>query len=304
MNYQPQEPTISASPFSIPAKLVPFRRIVVGYDGSHASENTLKIADLVAKEFGSDLLIVNSVSPTPSMLGVVGQPAESVQLYTEQIRLNIEKDLHQRGISTPFKVLIELDTPVHALVKITNEYEADLLVVGTRGRYGIGQFLRGSVSQSVVGRVNCPVLILGPEFVPQANMFQTVLFATDLNKTGISPAQYAGRLADKFYCDLLLLHVIPQKPHAEGRMREWVEENTTRKLDALIDPDILSNCNYRTLIAYGDPAEEILAAADSQRADLIILGARKPTPLDDHASWSTLTGILRDARCPVLVVGS
>lgn len=304
MNQQSHQSLNASDPLSLAASQISFGRIVAGYDPSDSRNDIIKVADMLARELASELLIVNSLAPVPSMLGVVGQTLESLTLRMEEIRSSLETELRQRGVSAPFRVLVDRDSPANALVITTRNYGADLLIVGTHGRYGIGQFLLGSVSQSVVGRVDCPVLILGPQFEPRSNLFQTILFASDLNRTGTSPAQYAAQLAVQFCGDLLLLHVLADKPHAEGRMREWVEDNEARKLNALVSPEILGDCNHRALIAYGDPAQEILAAADLRRADLIVLGARKPHLWNDHASWSVLTEILRNARCPVLVVSS
>lgn len=304
MNEQPHHSLDASEPLSSTTSQISFGRIVVGYDPAGRQENIIKVADLLARELNSELLIVNALAPVPSMLGVVGETLESLEARMEEIRASLETELRQRGVSAPFRVIVDRDAPASALVAATRNYGADLLIVGTHGRYGIGQFLLGSVSQSVVGRVDCPVLILGPQFEPRSNLFQTILFASDLDSTGTGPAMYAAQLAVQFSGDLLLLHVRADKPHAEGRMREWVEDNEARKLNALVDPEILGECNHRALVAYGDPAQELLAAADVYRADLIVLGARKPHLWNDHASWSVLTEVLRKARCPVLVVNS
>jgi len=298
-----QEPSNAGEPLPLASDPISLLRVVVGYDPADR-QNIIAVADLLASEFCSELLIVNALSPVPSMLGVVGQTPESISARMEELRASLETDLRRRGVTVPFKVLVDRDSPANALVTTTRKYKADLLLVGTHGRYGLDQFLLGSVSQSVVGRVDCPVLVLGPQFEPRSNLFQTILFASDLDSTGRASAQYAAQLAVRFCGDLLLLHVISEKPHAEGRMREWVEDNQTRKLNALVAPEVLGECNHRALIAYGKPAQEILAAADLRRADLIVLGARKPHLMDDHASWSVLTEVLRNARCPVLIVSS
>lgn len=304
MNQQPHHSLDASEPLSSTASQISFGRIVLGYDPADDREDILKVADMLARELSSELLIVNALAPVPSMLGVVGQTVESLAARMEDIRASLETELRQRGVSAPFRVLVDRDAPANALVVTTRNYGADLLIVGTHGRYGIGQFLFGSVSQSVVGRVDCPVLILGPQFEPRSNLFQTILFASDLDSTGTGPAMYSAQLAVQFCGDLLLLHVRADKPHSEGRMREWVEDNEARKLNALVSPGLLGECNHRALISYGDPAQEILAVADTHRADLIVLGARKPHLWNDHASWSVLTQVLRQAHCPVLVVNS
>jgi hypothetical protein len=52
-----------------------FQAIVLGYKDVDTS-NSPRVADSIAKEFGSDLLIVHSLTPAPRVLGVVSRPAE------------------------------------------------------------------------------------------------------------------------------------------------------------------------------------------------------------------------------------
>lgn len=51
-----------------------------------------------------------------------------------------------------------------------------------------------------------------------------------------------------------------------------------------------------------DPAEEILEAAESSRADLIVIGMRHRTPVGKLLMGSTAQRVLLGARCPVLSV--
>lgn len=50
------------------------------------------------------------------------------------------------------------------------------------------------------------------------------------------------------------------------------------------------------------PADEILAAADDTRAELIIIGIRRRTPVGKLIAGSTAQQVLLDAPCPVLSV--
>jgi nucleotide-binding universal stress UspA family protein len=49
---------------------------------------------------------------------------------------------------------------VAALVNYADEEEADLIIIGTRGRSGIGKMLLGSVASGVVTYAPCPVLVV------------------------------------------------------------------------------------------------------------------------------------------------
>ena len=45
-------------------------------------------------------------------------------------------------------------------VKLAEEKHADLIVVGTHGRTGFGKALLGSVSERVIGKAKCAVLVV------------------------------------------------------------------------------------------------------------------------------------------------
>ena len=46
------------------------------------------------------------------------------------------------------------------IVKLAEEKHADLIVVGTHGRTGFGKVLLGSVSERVIGKAKCAVLVV------------------------------------------------------------------------------------------------------------------------------------------------
>ena len=56
-----------------------------------------------------------------------------------------------------------IDSPmsvVSTIVNYADEEKADLIVIGTRGRWGISKMLLGSVASGVVSYAPCPVVVL------------------------------------------------------------------------------------------------------------------------------------------------
>ena len=47
--------------------------------------------------------------------------------------------------------------PADEIVALAEQEKADLIVMGTHGRTGLGRLLMGSVAEAVVRRTSCPV---------------------------------------------------------------------------------------------------------------------------------------------------
>jgi nucleotide-binding universal stress UspA family protein len=50
------------------------------------------------------------------------------------------------------------------ILRVAEEIHADLIVMGTHGRTGLGRLLMGSVAEQVVRRAPCPVLTMKAPF--------------------------------------------------------------------------------------------------------------------------------------------
>jgi nucleotide-binding universal stress UspA family protein len=201
-----------------------------------------------------------------------------------------------------WKVSASFGLPTPLILEAARQHHADLIAVGSHGPHGLVQLALGSVSESLLGRAHCPVLIAGPECKAPTEPWKNILFATDLEHTDLDAARYAAALAIAIDGRLFLLHVSADKPPAEYRMREWTEDGIRQRLNRLFDVQTLPQFRHEALVAYGNPAEEILATAGSTHADVIVLGTGRHGLVSDHASWSTVSQVVRFARCPVLNV--
>jgi nucleotide-binding universal stress UspA family protein len=131
-------------------------KIVVGYDGSdHARRALERAADLASP--GDEVLVVGSVEPKLEPISTDGahqDPSES-----EHRRQNLEEAnafLAERGIEA--EAVEAYGDPGSAIVDAAND--ADLVVVGSRGRNTLERLLLGSVSSKVVHRAKSDVLVV------------------------------------------------------------------------------------------------------------------------------------------------
>ena len=139
--------------------------VVVGVDGSPNSEQAIAIAFEEASLRRAPLVAVHAWSDVTyeDFYGTV-----RVMPQWESLKENEERLLAQRLAGWQEKypdveVLRELrrDRPRHALLDATKN--AQLVVVGSRGRGGFTGALLGSTSQALVQHAECPVLVVRPE---------------------------------------------------------------------------------------------------------------------------------------------
>ncbi|MFC7980127.1 universal stress protein [Streptomyces cinereoruber] len=138
-------------------------RVVVGVDGSPASQAALRWALRYARRTGTTVHAVG-VYDLPGAEGW-SAPAVDVLFDEEQARRSLSEELG--AVLT----LDDDDVPlVHHVVRgnpaevlIGESDGAELLVVGSRGRGGFASLLLGSVSQQCAAHASCPVVIVRPE---------------------------------------------------------------------------------------------------------------------------------------------
>lgn len=79
----------------------------------------------------------------------------------EQAKDIVEKAAEKvRAAGLPFSTDLVEGDPKAQILDIANEWRADMIVLGSHGRTGIGRFLMGSVSQDVVRHAHCSVEII------------------------------------------------------------------------------------------------------------------------------------------------
>lgn len=127
------------------------------------------IADFVEKhgwESGTEFKLVHVVEPV-SMPALYGYPSEVVVNLMEEERragksliMSLGTRIAKAFPAVTIKEEVLEGYPKEVIVGLAEEWPADLIVVGSHGRKGIGRFLLGSVSMSVLSVAPCSVMIV------------------------------------------------------------------------------------------------------------------------------------------------
>lgn len=125
--------------------------IVVGYDGSEGADKALQWATREAGLRGGKLCILEAWSP-----GEFGQDKEMESFASDQLKQKMTDALKDEDIE--WEALTVKGSPAKVLVE--HSADAEMLVVGSRGRGGFKGLLLGSVSQQVSQHSGAPVVVI------------------------------------------------------------------------------------------------------------------------------------------------
>ena len=137
-----------------------FRRILVPVDFSETSERALDVAcDLARAVDGRvELLHVCPVDPRVYPFGwIVTEGVErDIQAAAEKALEEWRQRAADRGVDTTATVLLGIAS--ETISSVAHDHEADLIVMGTRGRTGLEHVVLGSVAERTLRLAPCPVL--------------------------------------------------------------------------------------------------------------------------------------------------
>ncbi len=129
-----------------------YKRIVVGFDGSHASLLALNRAAELAKKFGSKIRVITVASVYPVTTGFVPEALPSEILDEAKKLVSHALDhLKNAGISDA-EGEVRVGSPASEIIRFAEEVGADLIIVGRTGKGLLDRMLIGSTSMGVVQR--------------------------------------------------------------------------------------------------------------------------------------------------------
>lgn len=286
---------------------VSLKNILFATDYSPAANAALPYVIGIARRYGSKVYAVHVRTPEvygtalPESWPILAEAAE--KLGQEEAA-----GLKKRLGDIPHEVVIGEGDVWGVVSRAIKEKDIDLLVLGTRGRTGLGKVLLGSVAEVIFRQSPCPVLTVGPRASQDAERLlemKEILYPTDFTPECLAAAPYAISLAQEHQARLTLLHVIEKPAVGELVHPENYVESTQRRLHELVSAEAELWCEPHVLVEQGAPADKVLEVAEKRHADLIVLGLRRPEgPIGvaTHLVRATAHKIVSHAGCPVLTV--
>jgi nucleotide-binding universal stress UspA family protein len=137
--------------------------------------------------------------------------------------------------------------------------------------------------------------------------FETILLATDLSHASTAATDHAIALAARLGARLLVVNVLDTRHGLSLGSRGGIRPVEEREARSLVAQDLVARARSAGaqatfLIWEGGAGDGIIAAADSEKADLIVMGTRGRGGVERSILGSVSDHVIRHAPCPVLVV--
>ena len=168
------EATGDAGRSSPPDVALPYRILVAVDDGAHGARTVRTGSDL-ALITSAELVLVHAINPA-APLSADYAPAHAYEEIRAGQRRKADELLESAAAQVPEAVRVDLLTregdAAEEIVAAAREWEADLIVIGTRGRGRLATFLLGSTAESVIRTAHCPVVTVGHDPIKAPEAFE------------------------------------------------------------------------------------------------------------------------------------
>jgi nucleotide-binding universal stress UspA family protein len=282
-------------------------KILCPTDFSRESDEALRYAVALAREFAAELFVCNCLPETAA----AGLSAEAAAKLFENVvapHLGARGDagLRWRGLT------LTGEDPGQLIAGEAAALGADLIVMRSR-RGPTAAALLGSTAETVCRTAPCSVLVTrarGREWVGYSAGdvgLSRVLVAYDFSDRSELALQQGYDFARKFGAELRLVHVLPA-PERDAPELAWepgasrvTYHEALRRLRQVTPYEDEDGCVVKPVVLTGKPYERVLSYAAEEDVDLICLGA-DGVGKGLHALFgSNSDRVLRQAPCPVLV---
>ena len=148
--------------------MLPIHTILHATDFSPQSEAAFKVACALARDYHARLMVMH-VHHIPTMaFGEFGALPPAPDETEDGLRARLA-NMRPTDATIPVDRYLTEGEPAEEILRLAKERGADLIVLGTHGRSGLGRLLMGSVAEKVMRRAPCLVLTVKqplPEMAP------------------------------------------------------------------------------------------------------------------------------------------
>jgi nucleotide-binding universal stress UspA family protein len=277
--------------------------ILVPLDGSELARHALPFATFLARATRARLVLLHAYRPSTV------DPEADPELDLIQEHADVASGLRERGVHA--STWLSYDEPGPAIVETAADLQADVIVMSTHGRGGVGQMMYGSVAEYVARRSAVPVILVTSKSRSRWADELPLRVVVPLDGTAHAEAALgpAGDLARALQVDLLLLTAAapPLDPAIpwdaqDGTAWQRAIDQAQRYLERSATPLRADGHRVELRVEIGPPADAIADAANELGAAIVVMVTHGRGALSRLLVEGTASETLRKLTVPVCLV--
>lgn len=272
------------------------KTIVVATDLSGQSEAALEYARKLAANYGARIVLAHGADPLEyaSVDGLPGRLRKNLTKEARKVLDELAVDLLREGIHSHSEV--RQGAVAQMLVDVARQYDAGLIVIGTKGMQGAGPIVVGAIAEQLVRLSPCPVLAVSADW--NAGPYRPtpggpILLAMERNEASAAAVAAAYSLALTFLRPLLVIHA-----------REAAEADAFRNPCSTTLDDFgihaTKDVPVRCMVKDGNPVDAVTAAIAQYHPSILVAGVKRSS--ETPGPHGTAFALLSRSRVPVLCV--
>jgi nucleotide-binding universal stress UspA family protein len=290
-------------------------RVLLGVDGSTSSDRAAALVANLEWPMGSTIDVLTAYPGTAAIYGVPGlvMAADVIQETEDAMAAEARRlvtDVARRFAAPDLTVETQVvrERAGTAIIDQAAKDDADLVVLGNRGRGPFESAVLGSVCAEVVEQLHRPML------VARRNKIDRVLIGEDGSSGAAAATEIVRRWSILHHAKVRVLSVADVDPQSNPWLRlvalgdaHHAGKAKLHTLHGKIAEEAAAGLRKAGLqvdeeVQDGNPARRLVEAAVTWDADLIVVGHRGQSAIERLLIGSVARSVLYHAPCSVLIV--
>ncbi len=278
-------------------------KILLATDFSKSSDNVVENAIVLAKTFQSGITLIHVLPDN-----IKNEKAKLLLKEAAIKQLEVVNDrIKSESVKTDEPVL-QFGSYLDNIIQTSYAISANVIIVGAGEKSKEDKFQLGTTAEKVIRKSDIPVWVIKNETTLNV---ETILCPVDFSSESKRALKNAITMARRFKAALMIFSVYElSHPSLLIEIQDLDEINESQRFkylaefDRFLEEFNLVDLNWKKGVQGGDPATEILKAANKYNSDLLIMGTTGKSGLTRMLMGSVTEKVIREVPCSFITLKS
>jgi nucleotide-binding universal stress UspA family protein len=286
-----------------------FERLLVPLDGSDVAEMVLPYVNAIASAFGKEVVLV-----TAAEAGQLGK-SPLFESYLQTTAKSLKVGVGKTELKITAKVLN--GKTAEAIVKFSQEMNADLLIIASHGGSAGSPLQLGNVASRILASSSKPVLLITrkpDEQIAGGVHIKRIMVPLDGSKMSSDALNTVAPMAQALKAEVVLFQAVEPVRYVPGfetmapnivlPSDDEIKKSAAKYLGEVAAPLKQNGISVSNVVISDAPAEAILDYSEKGNIDVIAMTTHGFSGIKRWVFGSTTEKVLQASNKPVLVIPS